>query len=245
MPKQFYTIQQTARTADIYIFGDIVTEQWFQEETSAHSFQQQIEGLDVDVINVHIDSYGGAVSEGWAIYNALKNHPATINTYGDGFVASAALFPFLAGDNRYASNLSAYYLHQVIVGVQGYADDLRAAADEADLMTGIGIRAFTERTDMTEEQVRQLMEAETWLTPAQALEYGIATAILADSAPKIAQGAKKDIMQRMTGVHMSIVATVDPEPKQTPQEPEAPTPEPTGIMQLFKHFAIRKENEHA
>lgn len=75
-----------------------------------------------------IDSYGGAVSEGWAIYNALLQHPAKINTYGDGFVASAALFPFLAGDNRYASNLSAYYLHEVLVSACGYADDLRAAA---------------------------------------------------------------------------------------------------------------------
>ena len=148
-------------------------------------FVRQIETIDADTIHVHIDSYGGAVSEGWAIYNALLQHPAKINTYGDGFVASAALFPFLAGDNRYASNLSAYYLHEVLVSACGYADDLRAAAQDADTMTSIGIRAFVERAGMREEDIRELMRSETWLTPEQALEYNIATAVTADASTGI------------------------------------------------------------
>ena len=105
---RYFAIQQAERTADIYIFGDIVPFAFFEGDVSAHSIVQQIQELDVDTIRVHIDSYGGAVSEGWAIYNALREHPAKIVTFGDGFVASAALYPFMAGDERYASNLSAY-----------------------------------------------------------------------------------------------------------------------------------------
>ncbi len=195
--KTYFAIQQAERKADIYIFGDIVPFEWFPGDVSAYGLQQQIEQLDVDEIAVHIDSYGGAVSEGWAIYNTLRKHPAKIVTYGDGFVASAALYPFMAGDERVASNLSAYYLHEVVTGAYGYAKDLRAAANEAELFTEIGTKAFTERTVMTEEEVRELMAEETWLTPEEALEKGIATSIVSDELPKYAQAAKRDFMQRM------------------------------------------------
>ena len=195
--KKYYAIQQAERAADIYIFGDIVPFEWFDGDISANGIKNQIEALDVDEIRVHIDSYGGAVSEGWAIYNALRQHPARVVTYGDGFVASAALFPFLAGDERIASNLSAYYLHQVSVSAQGYAEELREAADEAEKMTEIGINAFVERTGMTADEVRELMEGETWLSPTEALERGLATAIKADSAMPVVQNAKKTILQRV------------------------------------------------
>lgn len=226
---QYFAIQQADRTADIYIFGDIVPFAYFEGDVSAHSIVQQIKDLDADTIRVHIDSYGGAVSEGWAIYNALREHPAKIITYGDGFVASAALYPFMAGDERYASTLSAYFFHQVMTGAQGYAKDLRAAADEADVLTTIGMGAFTERAGMTEEEVRQLMENETWLSPQQALEYGVATAIVSDPAPRLQQGVKKMLMQKVTGLQMQETPPA-PAPKTLPNEPKPQF----NIMQLFK-----------
>ena len=195
--KKYFSIQQLERAADIYIFGDIVPFEVFSSDVSAYGIVNQIKNLDVDEIRVHIDSYGGSVSEGWAIYNALRQHPAKVTTYGDGFVASAALYPFLAGDNRIASNLSAYYLHRVSIAADGYSDDLRKAADEADQMTEIGISAFVERTGMDENDARKLMEAETWLSPDQAMEYGIATAIADDNVMLVVQDAKKSIMQRV------------------------------------------------
>ena len=107
------------------------------------------------------------------------------------------MFPFLAGDNRYASNLSAYYLHEVFACACGYADDLRAAAYDAEKMTGIGIRAFVDRAGMREETVRELMQNEVWLTPEQALEYHIATSITADASGSYTQDAKKQIFRRI------------------------------------------------
>lgn len=226
---RYFAIQQAERTADIYIFGDIVPFAFFEGDVTAHSIVQQIQELDVDTIRVHIDSYGGAVSEGWAIYNALREHPAKIVTFGDGFVASAALYPFMAGDERYASNLSAYFFHQVMTGASGYAKDLRAAADEAEILTEIGMAAFTERANMTEEEVRQLMENETWLSPQQALEYGVATAIVSDPVPRLQQGVKRLLMQMVTGM--------EPAEPSTPIAPKTnPDPKPNNIniMQLFK-----------
>ena len=74
MSKSYFAVQQADRAADIYIFGDIVPFEWLDGDVSANGIRRQIEGLDVDEIRVHIDSYGGAVSEGWAIYNALRQH---------------------------------------------------------------------------------------------------------------------------------------------------------------------------
>lgn len=217
--RKFYAIQQADRAADLYIFGDIVPFALFDGDVSAHSLEQQIKDLDVDEIRVHIDSYGGSVSEGWAIYNALRQHPAKVVSYGDGFVASAALFPFLAGDERIASSLSAYYFHQVMVAASGYASDLRAAADEAEKMTEIGINAFVERTGMDADQVRQLMQAETWMTPTQALDCGIATSITQDAALPVAQDAKKAIMQRVLNPPEEKTETKPEEkPKEEPAE---------------------------
>lgn len=221
--RQYFAVQQAQgeRTADLYIFGDIVPFEWFDGDTSGDGLRRQLEALDADTIRVHIDSYGGAVSEGWAIYNALRQHPAKIITYGDGFVASAALYPFLAGDERYASTLSAYFFHQVMTGAEGYADDLRAAADEADKLTEIGVQAFVERAGMDADRVRELMAGETWLTPQEALELGLATAVIQDETPKAQQSIRRQLLQRVTAR--------EPEKR----EPEKREPEKNGLMQLL------------
>ena len=137
-----------------------------------------IQTVHLNEINVHIDSYGGEIKEAWGMFNALRNHKAKINTFADGFVASAALFPFLAGDNRYASSVSAFYLHKVLGGGYGYADDLRKAADDIDFMTDTGVNAFVEVAGMDRETVEKLMADETWLTADQALEHGIVITII-------------------------------------------------------------------
>lgn len=225
--RRFFAVQQAGREADIYIFGDITTFRWAEGDVSAMSLAQQIEGLDVDRLNVHIDSYGGSVSEGWAIYNTLIKHPAKVVTYADGFVASAALYPFMAGGERLASSLSAFYFHEVMTGAEGYARDLRAAADMADLMTGIGMGAFTERAGLSEDEVRQMMAAETWLTPAQAMEKGIATGILAEKSSGVVQGAKQAIMARV----------MQAAPPAQPPEPPAPAePKRNTILTMFNNF---------
>lgn len=211
--KGVFNIRQQAvgNKAEIYIFGDVVDEQWWSDETSPKSVVDAIQGLDTQEIDVYIDSYGGSVAAGWGIYNALRQHPAKVRTYGVGFVASAALYPFLAGDERYASTLSAYYMHEVLTGVTGYADDLRKAADEIAAMTEIGINAFVERAGMTREKVQELMRAETWLTPESALELGIATALIKDDSGGPAQSARRQLIQRLTQPKQKEPNT-DPEP---------------------------------
>lgn len=214
---EYFQIRQNGRTAKIYIYGYIQSYAGY-DGVNAKCIVDQIKELDADEIHVHIDSYGGSVPEGWAIYNALRDHPAKIITHGDGFVASAALYPFLAGTERVACSLSAYYLHEVSMCSGGYADELRKAADEADLMTDIGIQAFVEAAGMEADEVRKLMKDETWLTPAQVLEHGIATHLERRVDTGHTQSAWRSILQHLTT------------PVAPPMEPE---PEKINIMQTL------------
>lgn len=212
----YCAMQQAEGKAEIYIFGDITTYPFpILGEVSSNSVAESIKNLDVTEINVHINSYGGVVSEGWGIYNVLRQHKATVITHADGFVASAALYPFLAGDQRIAGSVSAFFLHQVMSGANGYAEELRKAADMADTLTEIGVNAFVERAGMQRETVLQLMEQETWLTPEQALSYGIATAIVNNEERDAAsQSVKKQIMQAL--LHAERQAA--PQKQETPRQ---------------------------
>lgn len=193
-----YAIQKAEKSADIYIYGDITKDVWWEGDVSANSLVAEIKALgDVERIDVHIDSYGGAVSEGWAIYNALRETNAKIRTYADGFVASAAAFPFLAGDERVASSVSAFFLHNVLTYAEGNAKDLRKVADELEKMTEIGINAFVDRAGMNRDTVQTLMDNETWLSADEALGYGIATSVNKDTSSKYAQSAKSVIIQKV------------------------------------------------
>lgn len=199
MNEKFYAIRQSGKNADLYLFGDIAEIQIWEEDVTPTSILQELRELKAEEITVYINSYGGSVSAAWAIYTELLKHPAKITTYAAGFVASAALYPFLAGERRIASETSAFYLHQVSGSAEGYAGDLRAAADTVEKMTEIGVNAFVERAGMERETVLRLMEAETWLDPQEALAHGIATEIDREKNGGPAQSVRRAVIQRLTG----------------------------------------------
>ena len=221
MSKNYLKINQEARTAELYIYGDLTQDNWWDGTVSAQSVADQIHDMDVDLIQVHVDSYGGEVSEGWAIYSQLVEHKAKVVTYADGFVASAALYPFLAGDQRIASTLSGFFFHEVLSSAYGYASDLRKAADDAEKLTDIGISSFVERTSMEENTVRELMAQETWVTPDEAMEYGLVTEIRKSAqAASPSQSAKAAIFARLK--------------QQAPPKKEDPIEEkPTGLARVL------------
>lgn len=215
MPKPYFDLQQSGEQMDIYIFGDITSYRWMENDVSAYHLATQLEqASDLAEINVHIDSYGGEVSEGFAIYNALRNKNAQVKTYADGFVASAAIYPFLAGAERIANNVSAFYFHPVVGGGRGYAEDLRAAADDLDKLTEIGLGAFT-NAGMKEQAARDLINSKTWYAPAAVLEMGLATSIQKQQAETDAAQSVRDTIIRQ----MLLVPGAPPkvEPKEPPK----------------------------
>ena len=139
-------------------------------------------------------------------------------------MASAAIYPYLAGTQRIANNVSAFYFHPVIGGGRGYAEDLREAADELDKLTEIGLGAFT-NAGMKEQAARDLINSKTWYSPEAVLEMGLATSIQKGARGDEATQSVHDMLIRQT------LAVPSPAPKKPPQEP--PAPPQNNLMSLF------------
>ena len=187
--KTYYQLEvdSDARTADINIYGAITSAAEIYEkygisrgEVSAHGLKQVIDGLDVDVINVYINSYGGEVAEALAIYSALRRHKAKIKTFCDGFACSAATIVFCAGEERTMGRIALMMIHNCMSYI-GYAnsEELRKAAEDNDKVNQSSIEAYKRVTGgkLTEDQIKEMMTAETWMSAEESLEYGFATAI--------------------------------------------------------------------
>ena len=200
-PTKYYQLVKNDASADLYIFGDICAWAWPElGEQSGVTIVNQLKELDVDTINVHINSYGGDVSEGLAIYNVLREHKAQIVTICDGFACSAASVVFMAGDRRVMQPASLLMIHNAWTVAMGNAAQLRKTADDIETITQASVEAYKKVATISEEEIKALMDAETWILPKDAVEYGFATEIddedEDDDEPK--QSAFGVIMRKLT-----------------------------------------------
>ena len=199
-PTKYYQLVKNDASADLYIFGDICAWAWPElGEQSGVTIVNQLKELDVDTINVHINSYGGDVSEGLAIYNVLREHKAQIVTICDGFACSAASVVFMAGDRRVMQPASLLMIHNAWTVAMGNAAQLRKTADDIETITQASVEAYKKVATISEEEIKALMDAETWILPKDAVEFGFATEIDDDDdddEPK--QSAFGVIMQKLT-----------------------------------------------
>ena len=223
--KKYYSLATENNEANINIYGDITSWEWLESDVSSYTLSKEIEGLDVDTINVYINSYGGEVAEGLAIYNALKRHKAKIKTFCDGFAASIASVIFMAGDERIMSNASLLFIHNAWTYADGNAKELRKVADDLDSITQASINAYMNHVNITEEELKELLDNETWITPQDALEMGFATAIVNDNTSKNPnQSIKKKLMQQLVKAQEKKEPTEsapsEPPIEPTPQEPQ-------------------------
>ncbi len=189
---KYYTLEYRPeeKTADIYIFGDIVS--WAFEdlgEMSSYSLVKQVKDIPEDAnITVHINSNGGEVKEGLGIYNALKDRNVT--TICEGFAASAASVVFCAGTTRIMQPASLLFVHQALMATIGNADELEKDAQDLRKITESVVNAYKEAgVNLSDDEIMELLKAESWLTPNEALEYGFATQI-SDEEPE--DGAYKN-----------------------------------------------------
>lgn len=115
-----------------------------------------------------------------AIYNALKRHKASVTVYVDGVAASAASFIAMAGDKIIMPANAFMFIHNPIGGAYGNADDMREMADALEKMELSTAGIYSTRTGMDIEEVRKMMDDETWLTATEAKEKGFADEIEAE-----------------------------------------------------------------
>src|SRR5690606_31772258 len=177
--RRYWQLATQDREAALYIYGDIVTEdwKWLESDVSGHELVQQLDQLDVDLISVYINSYGGFVSEAWAIHNALKRHKATIRTVCEGFAFSGASLILMAGDDRIMLATSALRIHNVQTFAAGDYKKLQSEAEGAKKLNELSMQVYLEHVNLSKEELAEMMDKTTWISPTEALEWGFATAI--------------------------------------------------------------------
>lgn len=155
--------------ADVLIYAEI--DSWFG--VSAQELVNDLNSLDVDQINVRINSPGGSAFDGIAIFNALKRHPANVTTFNDGLAASAASFIAQAGDERVTSKYGETMVHGASVIASGKADDLRSVADQIDRLNTNMATLYADSTGGDVDEWLAIMDAETWYTGDEAVKAGL------------------------------------------------------------------------
>nr|WP_315021829.1 head maturation protease, ClpP-related [uncultured Aminipila sp.] len=175
--KKFYSLVQEDRKAELMIYGDITSWEWLESDVSSYTLSKQLENLDVDEVHVYINSYGGEVAEGLAIYNALRRHQAKVTTYCDGFACSAASVVFMAGVERVMGGSSLLLIHNAWTYTSGDSNNLRKEAEDLEQITKASILAYMKYVNIEETQLKQMMDEESWILPQEAVDMGFATRI--------------------------------------------------------------------
>lgn len=247
--KQMWEIKQkTQGTLDLYIYGDVKADgyDWWREEvirseTSANTLRDELASHpEVSQINIYINSQGGSVIEGTAIYNQLKRHPAHKTVYVDGFACSIASVIAMAGDEVVMPRNTMMMLHNMWMVVQGNAAELRKAADDLDKMNEAGRAAYLQKAGdkLTPEMIAQMEDDETWLTAQECMEYGLADRYAeqdADlsNAAEVLKKANLDLEQRIR-VQKSLAAQLRALTNPPQKEKHVPEQKTNPILKLFE-----------
>ena len=172
MNTKWYKIINKSEIAEIWIYEMIGEDFWSGGGVTAKNFQKELSAIKASQIDLHINSPGGEVFDGIAIYNLLKQHPANVTTYIDGLAASIASVIALAGDTIYMAENALMMIHNPYGLVKGMADDMRKMADRLDIVRDSISKAYISKTDKPEDEINALMDAETWMSADDAMEFG-------------------------------------------------------------------------
>jgi len=177
--KKFWEFKAQADNAgELLLYDEISDSSWWGDEVTPKQFKKDMDALgDISSLNIYINSGGGDVFAGQAIYSMLKRHSATKNVYIDGLAASMASVIAMVGDNVYMPSNAMLMVHNPWTIAMGNANDFRAMADTLDKIRESSIAVYRDKTGMEDDEIIKLLDAETWMTAEDAVAMGFADEI--------------------------------------------------------------------
>ncbi|STH68888.1 ATP-dependent Clp protease proteolytic subunit [Escherichia coli] len=212
--------------ADIYIYDEIGF--W---GVTAKQFISDLNALgDITHINLHINSPGGDVFEGIAIFNALKTHGASITVYVDGVAASMASVIAMVGNPVIMPENTFMMIHKPFGFTGGDAEDMRTYADLLDKVEAVLLPAYAQKTGKTTDEVAAMLADETWMSGAECLAHGFADQVTpAVKAMACIQSKRTEEFKKMPESIRNMItpprnsATREPENKNTASQTQEQT----------------------
>jgi len=189
---KFFNLKQTSENeVEIRIDGDIIPDEykyfyeWFNDPfTSPKVFRDMLKKYEGKNLTVWINSPGGDIIAGAAIYTALKEFKGKKTIKIDGCAASIASVIAMAGDEILMSPTSLMFIHDPWGQFEGNANELQKGIEALNVCKEIIINAYEQKTGLPREKLSKMMEDETWFSPQQAIENKFADGVLYESEEK-------------------------------------------------------------
>lgn len=231
---KFWKFTKAEAGSELILDGVIASESWWEDEVTPKMFRDELAQHPGDV-TVRINSPGGDVSAGVAIYNYLTEHDGTVTVKVDGIAASIASLISMAGDKIIMLPGSMMMVHNPWTIAAGNSDDMAQVVEMLEKTGESMVPIYAARTGLSEDRVKELLKAETWMTAQDAVDLGFADEAveaktsLADAMAKISSltsTMQAAVMQPVMSMkaRKAEVSDAEPEkPAETPsEEPEAP-----------------------
>lgn len=214
----------------IEMYGDIGESFWGDGITAAQVSAALNAAPNARAITVRLNSPGGDAFEGVAIYNILKNHPAPVTVVIDGLAASAASIIAMAGDKVVMGTGTMLMIHPAMMLCFGTSVDMRTGADTLEKVTGQMADIYHAKTGLDKPVLLDMMYAETWMTPVDAMSNGFADGMTDTEGTAKAMAANFDL---------SVFAKV-PEELKTFKADEEQTPIKTVVTSELPLLRLRQ-----
>jgi ATP-dependent Clp protease protease subunit len=184
------------RTIGIY---DVIGEDWWTGDGfTAKRMAAALRSLGKGDVTVAINSPGGDMFEGMAMYSMLREHPGKITVKVMGLAASAASVVAMGGDEIRIARSGFFMIHNCWVVAVGNRNDLRDLADQIEPFDTAMADVYAARTGEDQKAIAKLMDRESWIGGSAAVEQGFADALLAsDEVGKSAPAASAAAVRRM------------------------------------------------
>lgn len=174
-----YRLRQIGDATEILLYDEI-GESWFGG-VSAKQFREDVDAVKTDRIILRLNSPGGDALDGRAMYNTLKQSGHYVVAHVDGLAASAATMPMMAANELYMGRGAMIMIHNAWTVAAGDHHELRRVANLTEQVTEDLIPEYARYTGKTQDEIRSMLDAETWLNADQAIEEGFATGMSEDA----------------------------------------------------------------
>lgn len=190
MPKKFkkqlydfMTLSANESEGDLWIYGDITDDKWYDNDVTPNTIRQSLNEMgNVGTLNLRINSYGGSCVAGNTIVNLIDTYKrktgAKVHAYIDGIAASMGSGIPMAADYIYMAENAIFMVHKPFSFAAGNADDMEKKKEILDKVEDTLVKNYMRHFNGTEDEMRQLMADESWLTADEALEYGLCDEIV-------------------------------------------------------------------
>ena len=255
---------EAPKPAELLIYGNI-GDRWNEDGVVASELVRDLSALQADTINLRINSYGGSVPDGLAIYNALRRHKATVNVFVDGVAISCASYIAMAGDTITMAKNSQMMIHAPWTFAYGNSNDMREQADILDRYAKAMASAYADKSGKSYEDALALLTdgKDHWFLADEAKAEGFADEVGDEVAVAASLASSFDLSRfkaaapaaagHSTPVSQPAAAAAKPQEHSMPEEkkPAAQSAAPVAfartkddnaqVIAMFKPFASRPE----